>query len=347
MYQKFIKRTLLGALSLLLCWAVMIGVIDPFFHYHKPWFGMEPLVEDERYQNPGIAAHFPYDAMIMGSSMAENFRTGWFDRAFDCSSVKLTFSAARTGAYDWMMKKGFAAREIEKVFIGLDNDSLVTDHGSYMFPLPEYLYDGDPFNDVEYLCNLDVLEPAAELVKKNIRGTVPPLEEAYVWDEPGLCNQEAALASVTWDMLRQQGNETDRSRYLKNCRENLEKDLLPHIQAHPETEFYIFFPPYSVLWWNRMWNKCQLEERLEVTGLAMDLLLPCENVRLYFFQDMEEVVCDLENYKDYNHYSAEISREMVNWLKEGRGLVTPENRESLLSHMRELTLQYDYAALLS
>lgn len=344
MYGKFIRRTLLTALSLLLCWALMIGVVDPFFHYHAPWFGMKPLVDDERYQNPGIASNFEYDSMILGSSMTENFRTGWFDEAFSCKTVKLPFSAARTGAYDWMLKKGFESRELKKVFIGLDNDSLVTAYGSYFFPLPEYLYDKNPFNDVEYLCNLGVLEPAAELVKKNLRGTVPPLEEAYVWDEPGIYGEKQAVASVTWDMLREE-SQRDCSAFLENCRENLEKNIISHIESHPETEFIIFFPPYSVLWWNMMWNSGQLEARLDVTRLAMDLLLPYDNVRLYFYQGDESVVCSLENYKDYNHYSGEISREIVGWLKEDKGRVTEENREALLSGVKEMALSYDYAAL--
>lgn len=346
MYQKFIRRTLIGALSLLLCWAMAIVLVDPFFHYHAPWFGMEPLVNDERYQNPGVAEHFQYDSMILGSSMTENFRTGWFDEAFDCQSVKLPFSAARTGAYDWMMKKGFATREMKNVFIGLDVDSLITAYGSYYFPLPEYLYDANPFNDVEYLLNMSVLEPAAELVKKNVRGTVPPLEDAFVWDEPGIYGKERALASVDWNMEKQE-NLRDTSTFLSNCRENLEKNIVTHIEAHPETEFYIFLPPYSILWWNSMWSTGQLEARLEAIELAMDLLLPYDNVNLYFFQNDREVVCDLDNYKDYNHYSAEVSRWIVDWMKEGKGLVTLENKTELIGDMRDLALNFDYDSLKS
>ncbi len=344
MYGKFIKRTLLAALIPLLLWAGAVGTADPFFHYHAPWFGMEPVVDNERYQNPGIAQHFSYDSMILGSSMTENFRTGWFNQAFDCETVKLPFSAARTGAYDWMLKKGFSTRELKHVFIGLDNDSLVTRYGTYMFPLPEYLYDENPINDVEYLLDLSVLEPAWNLVSENLSGTVPPLEDAYVWDAPGLYGEEKVLRSVDWE-LGKQAYEKDCSAYLANCEENLEKSLLPHIQAHPETEFYIFFPPYSVLWWDKMRNSGQLEARLDVAREAMDLLLPCENVKLYFFHDFQDVVCDLDNYKDYNHYSAEISREMVGWMKEGRGLVTPDTAEERLEHTRELVLSFDYAFL--
>ena len=34
---------------------LLIILIDPFFHYHMPWFGLEPVVNNEIYQNPGLA----------------------------------------------------------------------------------------------------------------------------------------------------------------------------------------------------------------------------------------------------------------------------------------------------
>ncbi len=345
MYRKFIRRTLLGFLLSIGCWMAFIIAVDPFFHYHAPLFGMKPVVNNERYQNPGIADHFEYDSMILGSSMAENFRASWFDEAFGCSTVKLPYSAARTAAYGWMLEKGFSSRSMKNVFLGLDTASLCTRHGTYTFPLPEYLYDANPFNDMEYLCNMDVLEAAVEMIQANRDGTVASMDDAYVWDRPGLYGKEQALASVNWDMLRQE-SQRDCSTYLKYCRENLEKDILPYVAAHPETQFYIFFPPYSVLQWNLMWNRGELDARLDATDLTIELLLPYPNVKLFFFQNDREVVCNLENYKDYNHYSAEISREMVSWMKEGKGLVTKENKDDLLRDMRELALGYDYAALL-
>ena len=46
--------------------AAVIGVIDPFFHYHKPLEGLSYPLNNERYQNDGIVKHFDYDAVITG-----------------------------------------------------------------------------------------------------------------------------------------------------------------------------------------------------------------------------------------------------------------------------------------
>ena len=48
--------------------------------------------------------------------------------------------------------------------------------------------------------------------------------------------------------------------YFKDAvEENLQKNILPYIEAHPETEFYIFYPPYSILFWNDVTREKELE----------------------------------------------------------------------------------------
>lgn len=348
MAKKFTLRTLATAAVLLACWAAAVLVMDPFFHYHMPLFGMEPVVYDERYQNAGIAERFPYDSVLLGSSMAENFQTEWFDEAFDCSTVKLTFSAGRTGAYGQMLEKAFDSRPVKNVFLGLDNASLIAEPGTYMFPLPEYLYDDDVLNDAQYLWNLDVLAPCLRQLWHNLRGTVPSLSDAYSWDEPGIYGREQVAKSVFWDLDGQSPEPVDTSDYLKNTRENLEKDIIPYIEAHPETQFYIFYPPYSVLQWDLMRYQGELDARLEATQLSLEMLYQYDNVSVYFFQISLDIIRNLDNYKDYSHYSAEINRQMVEWMKGGRdGKKYFDNiAEIYVDELRSILASTDCKALL-
>ena len=66
-------------LALLVAQAAVICVVDPYFHYHKPLKGLYYTLDNERSQNDGIIRHFNYDAMIIGTSMAENFKTSEMD----------------------------------------------------------------------------------------------------------------------------------------------------------------------------------------------------------------------------------------------------------------------------
>ena len=50
---------LLGCMIIFAAWIV---IMDPFHHYHAPWFGMPAIFEDVVYQTPGNAVNFEYDS---------------------------------------------------------------------------------------------------------------------------------------------------------------------------------------------------------------------------------------------------------------------------------------------
>ena len=79
MYKKFVRNTLMMTVALLIVCGSAIFAIDPYYHYHTPWFGLQATPFQERYCNAGLAEHFDYDSVIIGSSMTENFRASWFD----------------------------------------------------------------------------------------------------------------------------------------------------------------------------------------------------------------------------------------------------------------------------
>lgn len=341
MYRKFIKSTLMATISILLIFSFIIIVIDPFYHYHKPLKKMKPVVNDERYQNPGIAEHFSYDSILTGSSMTQNFRISELDKTFECDTIKLTYSAIRTGSFKYMFEKAFSTRNIKNVFMGLDIDPLLDTYGNYYFPLPEYLYDDNIFNDVNYVLNKDVMfKEAYGYLKANYKGTVQNIDDAYMWQKN--FSEEDALKSVTWSLL-EQGERTKMPQYLENTKKNLEKNILPYIEGHPETTFYIFFPPYSLLWWNMHVNYGDLEDVMKVLVYTSSELLKYDNVKLYSFQDIKEVITNLNIYVDYNHYNQDINSEMIKWMKEDKYRLTKDNYEDRISNLYHYVNEFDYS----
>ena len=95
-YRKFLKGFLVQAVLLLLALAAAVILIDPFFHYHKPWFGLKAVLTDKEYQCIGSLRTFDYDSLIVGSSVAENYYNGWFNEGFQCKTVKAIRSYGAT-----------------------------------------------------------------------------------------------------------------------------------------------------------------------------------------------------------------------------------------------------------
>lgn len=340
MYTKFIKRTLSITFLFLFLFATVVVVIDPFFYYHKPLNTLEPVVNNERYQNPGIARNFEYDSILIGSSMAQNFRVSELNEAFDCNTVKLTYSAIRTGSYKHMFENAFDTHEVKNVFMGLDIDPLTDAYGNYYFPLPEYLYDKNPLNDVNYVLNKSVLfEDAYQMVKYNRMDEVPNIDDAYMWT--GEFSKKAAIDSIFWD-YHKAGEPYETPTYLENAKVNLEKNILPYIAENPDTTFYIFYPPYNLLWWNLHVSTGDLDGIFEVVEYTTEQLLKYDNVKLFFLYDVEEVVTNLELYKDYNHYNAHINSEMIRWFKEEQYLVTKDSYQDRIGQFRQYIESFDY-----
>lgn len=79
-----------SALSVFAYWCYKI---DPYFHYHKPELNSYfYTLNNQRSQNDGIIKHFEYNALVSGTSMAENFRTSEVDEIFECNSIKVAYS---------------------------------------------------------------------------------------------------------------------------------------------------------------------------------------------------------------------------------------------------------------
>ena len=73
-------------LGLLAC-AALTFIVDPFELYRES--SILPLYDQESYNNPGIAKHYDYDAVILGTSMVEMSNPSVIDETFGVRSVKL------------------------------------------------------------------------------------------------------------------------------------------------------------------------------------------------------------------------------------------------------------------
>ncbi len=57
--------------------------------------------------------------------------------------------------------------------------------------------------------------------------------------------------------------------YIRQAQANLDAHLLPYVAAHPETQFDIFFPPYSAAGGRRWKARASLESMLALRSLML------------------------------------------------------------------------------
>lgn len=345
------KRWLAGFLGIFLaglagCMALVIWV-DPFFQYHKPLAWFPYLVDNQVNQNPGLAKHMDYDGILIGSSMTASFNTDWFEELMGMKTQKLSYNGSYPKDLSNIMQLVFDAKgdQVKAVYMAVDQSTFSADPEETKFPVTDYLYDDNVFNDVPYLLNKDVL-------LDYILRSLADRKDASDWAElykPWWTDEYYNKANVLMyyeAAEEKQEEEALAADYFKDAvEENLQKNILPYIEAHPETEFYIFYPPYSILFWNDVTREKELEAVIGRLEYMTERLLNYENVHVFNFLGKEDIICNLNNYADYMHYHKNVCRYITECFATGENELHPENYGQAFDEIRTLAMNYDYPAI--
>lgn len=330
----FIKKITLLVLSLLLACALLVVVFDPFYHYHAPWFGLTPVLTDKEYQVVGTLRNFDYDALIVGSSVAENNHNDWYENDFDCTAVKAIRSYGATADLCYYLDIAFETHDPKYVFYSIDTSSLsAAATPTYESTgAPMYLYDKNPLNDYTYLLNKDVLFEKIPymLVQSAFGGYDDNL--SYNWEASKTFSESAMLSHYARSSKVLEMKEE--TAYEENLRANIAL-LTSQVSRHPDTHFYFFFPAYSMLFWDNVIRTGDLDAFLYDEKEAMNALLAYNNVSVYYFQNNEEIVSNLDNYMDTVHFNSNINHFMEQSIRNGESEVTKDTVDDTISSMRD------------
>ena len=149
----------------------------------------------------------------------------------------------------------------------------------------------------------------------------------YMWGDLYAYGKEAALRELTiTGEAVDQGEETDEPQLSQQSHLNIEHNLLPFIEGHPETEFIIFFPPYSLARWVDFYQQGTMLYHLQQKEAVIRTLLPYDNVRIYDFQVELDWVTELDNYIDTWHYGPWINDAIIERIVRDENRITDETQ---------------------
>lgn len=349
-----IKRYVISTISLVLISLIIAGgvvvIVDPFFHYHKPLAGIIYRMREERYTNPGIAAHFEYDTIITGTSMSRNVMPSKVDEMFGGKSIKLPIPGAQLGDIGDIIKYAYSKHDgsIDRVIISLDIDRLINDSSARNdSALPHYLYDDSYTNDINYLFNKSVLvhDVLGDFIETAKGGEGTSLDEygSYEGDtgQNNVFEKYNRLSDYSVCDTQKEFTEEDRDMVIDNISEN----YISVIKEHPETDFYFYIPPYSVLYWDDIIRDGEFERQFGAWEVVLKRLLEYDNVKIYDFYDWHDTIDDFDNYYDSIHFNLEISNRMVECMSKDEHQVALDSVDDILTRNKEWFMQYDYDSL--
>ena len=344
-YKKFgIVLASVALVGLLSCMAIIIYV-DPFFHYHAPIKGFPYVVDDQVDMNPGLARHMDYDSVLLGSSMTVSFDTSWFMDEMGLKTQKLSYNGAYPKDQANIMDIIFDTHkaDLKQVFLGIDELNYSCDVEQTKYPVTDYLYDKKILNDVSYVLNKDVLldyvlRPMVDTKDRSDWNNIYKM-----WWQP--MHYNLANVRLYYTPAPEIADTTPVDAYIEGIEKNLSANIIPYIEAHPDTKFTIFYPPYSILYWYDAKREQKIDTIVEKYRYMTERLLEYDNVEVYFFQNREDIITDFNNYADYTHYSPEVCHYLVQCMSDEKYKVTMDNLEEELNVLSRLAYEYDYDSI--
>lgn len=344
MSKKFIKRFSIITIAFLV---LIIGVsvlFDPFYHYHEPVLGLKKVLVERNYPLPGSIDHFDYNAVQAGSSVMENNNDAWFNSLFDCESLKIAKGSATVRELTQLIDRSYESHELKYVFFSIHPAMFL--FGSYDGIENEdfyYLYDNNIFNDTEYILNKDIL--LKKIPVQIAYSSVLDYDEgeSYNWYSTKNFSKESLLAGYyPYDGFIE-GELTDD---VRTCIDENVKLLTDMVAAHPETTFYFYYSPASMIYWDSMYREGSLPSRFYEIYRGVTELSVFDNVTVSLFNTRSDIILNFDNYMDSVHYSKDINYEIAVSLKEGRDIANPDNIEKYLSDFKELIEEFSHNGIL-
>ena len=343
-YRKFFFTVISALFLCVVLIALAVYVIDPCFHYRRPAGWNSYALFSEAYQNDGIAKHFDYDAVIVGNSLAEGFKTSEADSLFGVKSVRLTAAGSSLSEHKDYLETAFSHNHgIRMVIWCLDYERIASETGEPRDSQPEYyLYDEDCFNDINYIFNKDILVAVIKVAWKSLMGLGPDSFDTF---ENWLDYEESGKAALDSCYTRSNSKTIDRTVVDGICPENIRTNVFPVIEAHPDTVFYLYLSPYFIYYFDDLNNKGTLNDKLAQERALFSELLEFDNVRLYSFNCNEALVTGYDNYVDLSHYTSRINSYILECMRNGEYRITKDNMEEYCAAERNFLFNYDYDSL--
>ncbi|QJR16179.1 hypothetical protein [Usitatibacter palustris] len=343
MGRAFVRNVLIATLAGLAACAAFNYAIDPYQQYRIPTsYAPRFYAAFQRYENPGLARHYDFDRIVLGSSMAENIPGSLVDEAFKGGkTINLSLSAMT--AYDArrVLEVALARGTVKQVIYAPDFNSFSkgVDHSGFPQAHPGFLYDNAVWNDYPYLLSIATLRKSAEIAMDlRINRFSTDRDKPWYWANAYAFGPRFAVAGI--DPKQVGKNFRDFPRTLPGMQASFRANIEPLLRDNPKTEFVFVYLPFSILVWADFVQRGELETALAFKRWSFHELQKYPNARVHDFQARTEFQ-GLQHYKDIYHHSPAISSRVIWEMARGQERVTAENLEAGLAQLRATALAAD------
>jgi hypothetical protein len=337
---------LIGISAVLVAVAAALNfAVDPLQLFRPARFYHPMYSTDSRMQNAGLIRSQDFDTVFIGTSLAIHFRQSDIDRILGGRSLKLAMTGSNSHEQGFVLATALERRP-RRVIWQMDDwifgDAPDIDSNGY-FPadlyrrnangLAGYLLSGAMARESLWMLARSTGALPTTLARLTSAGAVKfaiPRVDDILSLAPDFDVAQAYNAGRTLAAFRRITDPV-RSAYLAvgfdydAMVRNFERDTVDLIAKHPDVQFQIYFPPYSILQFVAMRDASPATLKIvyDFAGYASRRLLQFSNVKLHDFRAARDITHDLGNYGDVIHHSPAIDLKVLSFLSEGKYLVDP------------------------
>lgn len=367
-YKKVIRIYVIVSIIIT---SLIIGIFyyyDPMQIFHKSYLTKDlHLHENMRQQATGIIKNYKFDSIILGTSMLENTSAVEASNLLGGNFVNISMSGSDFYERNLVLSYALRKKNIKKVIYSLDYFAYQQQRrGDPLNKIStfDYLYDSNPINDFKLYWNDKFFKCIITLSKDSkCIGIQKTLEYPNAWflsysDKFGGLdnwikvkeheqiksnfNQIFLFDAYIKKNLKILPFDQNYELKLKTTKDYIDETILSTVSKNPNTEFILFFPPYSRIFY-AAWKQYDLlsyQIYKETIQYLVGKSSNYKNLKVYGFDD-NDFIDDIANYKDLNHYSHLINSKMLNNFKNANGLLTKENVEQYIDISEKKALNYN------
>lgn len=361
--MKYKKLTAL-LLGLCIIYIVLLSArmwyVDPLHLFHKPYVCQDSIFSNMRFSNAGIIKKYEFDNIILGSSMLENTSAKEASDVFGGKFFNLSMSGSSFYERSIVLDYAFRHKKINKIIYSLDASLLIfeiiRDNKTRYHPeLYSFLYDDNSLNDFKAYANNKFLKEVFkfECTKTDIdrptawyNGRAQQIFGSFDnWIKyPKLVEQDLPEIIKAVDNIKNNNIQqpADLTEEINNAKKYIDDYLLSFVKQHPETEFYVFMPPYSRIQ-NAIQAKTQYNDFIftkESLRHVVKASSQYKNLKIYAWGN-SDYPDDIGNFSDLYHYSEKFNSLMLYYMAENKGLLTPDNFDAYYDEFEKKSLAFD------
>lgn len=340
-FKKWSRNVFVAILAVLIVASAINVTIDPFFQYHKPLENLCYDYDDVLYQGAGMIKNHDYEGLIIGSSLIQNMRPSYSEELFNFQTIKVPLCGM---SFDNIQKALTLAvkknSELKKVIMNIDSTVILNEEAEDDFP--DYLYDNNLFNDVDYVLNKSILiKKNINIILNSIKGKkTETLDTAFSSEKQFYFSEYSAIQSyedcknvpISFDVYETENTFNENI----NC-------LADIVSKNSSVQFDLFIAPYSILKLKTMSLNSYLDLYIALIEKAYERLSQYSNCNFYYFQDDEDIICNLYNYCDLIHFSKNISDKILLDISKGNNLLTDQNYKTKIENTKTIVKDFDYS----